>query len=195
MLIWPTLSYAIIRRSSNIREAAACRLDTRNARPRNRSGDSRQRMPEADRDRYRNQHVGAGRSRACASRRRPDQALTITGAALSARGQGAGRAKPWQPCRRSRNLVNAGDRATSGRRGPRRSEPYPEQTTPGALTLSDPNSPNYSRSGSYGDPTRATAAKGEAARRHARRSQRTDRLVHRGRRRHAQACASPGALR
>ncbi|MDE5455057.1 creatininase family protein [Bradyrhizobium sp. CSA112] len=37
-----------------------------------------------------------------------------------------------------------------------------KQETPGALTPSDPNSPNYSRSGSYGDPTRATAAKGEA---------------------------------
>ena len=36
------------------------------------------------------------------------------------------------------------------------------QETPGALTPSDPESPNYSRSGSYGDPTRATAAKGEA---------------------------------
>lgn len=34
------------------------------------------------------------------------------------------------------------------------------KTTPGPLTLSDPNSPNYSRSGSYGDPTLATAAKG-----------------------------------
>ena len=32
---------------------------------------------------------------------------------------------------------------------------------PGPLTPSDPNSPNYSRSGSYGDPTLATAAKGE----------------------------------
>jgi creatinine amidohydrolase len=30
------------------------------------------------------------------------------------------------------------------------------------LTPSDPNSPNYSRSGCYGDPTRATSAKGEA---------------------------------
>ena len=40
--------------------------------------------------------------------------------------------------------------------------PEPKQETPGALTPSDPNSPNYSRSGSYGDPTRATAAKGEA---------------------------------
>jgi creatinine amidohydrolase len=37
-----------------------------------------------------------------------------------------------------------------------------KQETPGALTPSDPNSPNYSRSGSYGDPTRATSAKGEA---------------------------------
>ena len=45
-----------------------------------------------------------------------------------------------------------------------RAEASPElkQTMPGALTPSDPNSPNYSRSGSYGDPTRATAAKGEA---------------------------------
>lgn len=32
---------------------------------------------------------------------------------------------------------------------------------PGALAAPDPNSPNYSRSGTYGDPTRATAAKGE----------------------------------
>ena len=40
--------------------------------------------------------------------------------------------------------------------------PEPKQETPGALTPSNPNSPNYSRSGSYGDPTRATSAKGEA---------------------------------
>ena len=33
--------------------------------------------------------------------------------------------------------------------------------TPGPLTPTDENSPNYSRSGSYGDPTLATAAKGE----------------------------------
>ena len=33
--------------------------------------------------------------------------------------------------------------------------------TPGALTPSDKNSPNYSRSGSYGNPTLATLAKGE----------------------------------
>jgi creatinine amidohydrolase len=33
--------------------------------------------------------------------------------------------------------------------------------TPGALTRSDPASPNYSRSGSFGDPTLATRAKGE----------------------------------
>ena len=33
--------------------------------------------------------------------------------------------------------------------------------TPGPLTPSDPDSPNYSRSGSYGDPTLATPAKGE----------------------------------
>lgn len=33
--------------------------------------------------------------------------------------------------------------------------------TPGRLTPSDPSSPNYSRSGSYGDPTLATCAKGE----------------------------------
>ena len=39
--------------------------------------------------------------------------------------------------------------------------PVLEQEVPGHLTPSDPNSPNYSRSGSYGDPTRATRAKGE----------------------------------
>jgi creatinine amidohydrolase len=33
---------------------------------------------------------------------------------------------------------------------------------PGALAAPDPASPHYSRSGTYGDPTRATAAKGEA---------------------------------
>jgi creatinine amidohydrolase len=32
---------------------------------------------------------------------------------------------------------------------------------PGRLTPSDKSSPNYSRSGSYGDPTLATPAKGE----------------------------------
>ena len=40
--------------------------------------------------------------------------------------------------------------------------PALQQETPGMLTPSDPDSPNYSRSGSYGDPTRATPAKGEA---------------------------------
>jgi creatinine amidohydrolase len=40
--------------------------------------------------------------------------------------------------------------------------PALEHETPGALTPTDPNSPNYSRSGSFGDPTRATVAKGEA---------------------------------
>jgi creatinine amidohydrolase len=33
--------------------------------------------------------------------------------------------------------------------------------TPGRLTPTDISSPNYSRSGSYGDPTLATRAKGE----------------------------------
>jgi len=40
--------------------------------------------------------------------------------------------------------------------------PALKHEVPGALTPTDPNSPNYSPSGSYGDPTRATAAKGEA---------------------------------
>ncbi len=45
----------------------------------------------------------------------------------------------------------------------RRAEASPivKRETPGRLTPSDPNSSNYSRSGSYGDPTRATHAKGE----------------------------------
>jgi creatinine amidohydrolase len=45
-----------------------------------------------------------------------------------------------------------------------RAEASPDlrQSMPGALTPSDPDSPNYSRSGSYGDPSRATSAKGEA---------------------------------
>ena len=44
-----------------------------------------------------------------------------------------------------------------------RAEPSPAlgDEAPGPLTPSDVNSPNYSRSGSYGDPTLATSAKGE----------------------------------
>jgi creatinine amidohydrolase len=44
-----------------------------------------------------------------------------------------------------------------------RAEPSPAigHETPGPLTPLDVNSPNYSRSGSYGDPTLATSAKGE----------------------------------
>lgn len=40
--------------------------------------------------------------------------------------------------------------------------PVVQHVTPGALTPTDPTSPNYSRSGSYGDPTRASPIKGEA---------------------------------
>ncbi len=39
--------------------------------------------------------------------------------------------------------------------------PARQKEAPGALTPTDASSPNYSRSGSFGDPTRATAAKGE----------------------------------
>jgi len=39
--------------------------------------------------------------------------------------------------------------------------PALKHETPGALTPSDTRSPNYSRSGSFGDPTLATRAKGE----------------------------------
>lgn len=39
--------------------------------------------------------------------------------------------------------------------------PALEHETPGRLTPSDKRSPNYSRSGSYGDPTLATSAKGD----------------------------------
>ena len=44
-----------------------------------------------------------------------------------------------------------------------RAEASPALTheTPGPLTPSDTASPNYSRSGSFGDPTLATRAKGE----------------------------------
>ena len=44
-----------------------------------------------------------------------------------------------------------------------RAEPSPAigHEVPGPLTPSDVQSPNYSRSGSYGDPTLATSAKGE----------------------------------
>jgi len=39
--------------------------------------------------------------------------------------------------------------------------PVLRQQAPGALTPSDATSPNYSRSGSFGDPTLASQAKGE----------------------------------
>jgi creatinine amidohydrolase len=39
--------------------------------------------------------------------------------------------------------------------------PRMEHETPGRLSPADPSSPHYSRSGSYGDPTLATRAKGE----------------------------------
>jgi creatinine amidohydrolase len=39
--------------------------------------------------------------------------------------------------------------------------PKVKHETPGRLTPTDTTSPNYSRSGSYGDPTLATHAKGE----------------------------------
>jgi creatinine amidohydrolase len=39
--------------------------------------------------------------------------------------------------------------------------PAVQHNTPGGLTPSDISSPNYSRSGSYGDPTLATRSKGE----------------------------------
>jgi creatinine amidohydrolase len=39
--------------------------------------------------------------------------------------------------------------------------PVLRQVAPGALTPSDATSPNYSRSGSFGDPTLASQAKGE----------------------------------
>jgi creatinine amidohydrolase len=42
-----------------------------------------------------------------------------------------------------------------------KASPPLKQEVPGHLTPTDPASPNYSRSGSYGDPTLATAAKGE----------------------------------
>jgi creatinine amidohydrolase len=39
--------------------------------------------------------------------------------------------------------------------------PILKQPSPGPLTSTDSASPNYSRSGSFGDPTLATPAKGE----------------------------------
>jgi creatinine amidohydrolase len=47
---------------------------------------------------------------------------------------------------------------------PERAEASPalQHEVPGRLTPSDRNSPNYSRSGSYGDPTLATSVKGKA---------------------------------
>ncbi|WP_375776125.1 creatininase family protein [Bradyrhizobium sp. ma5] len=47
-------------------------------------------------------------------------------------------------------------------RGSAEASPALQHEAPGRLTPSDSTSPNYSRSGSYGDPTLATPAKGEA---------------------------------
>ena len=95
------------------------------------------------------------------------------------------RAEPWQPCRRTRDLADAGAGAAiwSTCRAPKRAPPLNTKRR-GRLTPTDTTSPNYSRSGSYGDPTLATRAKGEAlARGDARRSHRAGRGVPRADRR------------
>jgi creatinine amidohydrolase len=58
----------------------------------------------------------------------------------------------------SRMLVLAPDLVDIARA---EASPALKHETPGPLTPSDPASPNYSRSGSFGDPTLATRAKGE----------------------------------
>ena len=101
--------------------------DVRSARARNRSGHSRHGCRAAVRARHRHQHAGAGRARAGAARRRPGQAFADPRRpALSPRGRSARRAEPWQPCRRARDLADAGDRAATGRHGARRGEPCAE---------------------------------------------------------------------
>ena len=102
------------------------------------------------------------------------------------RGQGAGRAEPWQPCRRTRNLADAGDRAASGRHGARRSEPCPQTDDAGRIDAVGPEFAELQplRQLWRSDPGDRSQGR-SLARRHARRSQRTGRLVHRGRRRHA----------
>jgi creatinine amidohydrolase len=55
-------------------------------------------------------------------------------------------------------LALASDRVDMSRA---EASPNLKREVAGPLTPSDASSPNYSRSGSYGDPTLATAAKGE----------------------------------
>ena len=88
-----------------------------------------------------------------------------------------GRAKPWQPCRRARNLADAGDRAGSGRHGARRSEPCRRhETTPGALTPSDAEFAELQPLRQLWRSDTGDLGQGRSlARRHARRSQRTGR--------------------
>ena len=73
--------------------------------------------------------------------------------AVSPRRRGACRATTRQPCRRTRNLNDAGAGAASGRDGAGRSQSSLKHETPGALTRSDAASPNYSRSGRFRVPT------------------------------------------
>ena len=126
-LIWPTLTYGHYPAFVEYAGSSSLSASTFEALVREIAAGILGSGCQAVRAQYRNQHAGAGRPRACASRQRPGQAFVDSrGPALSARSQAAGRAKPWQPCRRTRDLADAGDRAASGRHGARRSEPCPQ---------------------------------------------------------------------
>ena len=124
-LIWPTLTYghypAFVEYagstslSAPVFEAMVQQIA---------SGILGQRLPCAVRARHRDQHESAGRARAGAARRRQCAAFADSRwTALSPRRGRTRRAAPRQPCRRARDIADAGARAASGRHEPRRSEP------------------------------------------------------------------------
>ena len=164
-LIWPTLTYGHYPAFVEYAGSSSLSISTFEALVREiAAADSRQRMPKAARAQYRDQHAGAGRPRAGAPRERAGSSIcgstkvrairrVARQLAEQSHGSHADELETSLMLALAPHLVDM-TRAEAS--------PALKQETPGALTPSDPNSPNYSRSGSYGDPTRATSAKGEA---------------------------------
>src|SRR4051812_27146029 len=133
----PDLADADLRPLSGLRRL--CRkqqpvcADVRSAGARSGERNSRRRMPKTVRAQYRDQHAGAGRPRARASRcHQRDACVDPRRSALSPGREGVGATGPWQPCRRDRDFVVAGAGARSRGHAARRGEPRGDQGYAGA---------------------------------------------------------------
>ncbi len=172
-------------------------FDLRGAGARGCGADSRQRMRKAARAQYRDQHVGPGRPRPGAPRERAGQAFVDPRrSALSPRGQAVGRAEPWQPCRRTGNVADAGAGAASGRHDARRSQPRVETGDAGRIDAVGPEFTELQPLRQLWRSDTGDIGQGRSlARRHARRSPRTGRRVHRARAAQHRSAAVQSVLR